>query len=248
LKKGSWLWFSYDRAILNQNQALKLSSEIFCSNPHMPTQATRIIALRHGETAWNVDTRIQGQLDVGLNETGHWQAQQAARALGAETISAIYASDLSRAFDTARAIGRATGVEPVPTPALRERHFGHFQTLTWAEIETRWPDQARLWRTRVPDWAPEGGESLLTLRERIFQVVNDLAARHAGDQIVLVAHGGVLDVLYRLATRQDLQAPRTWALGNATINRLLWTPQGLSLVGWGDDGHLQSAARDETSA
>jgi probable phosphoglycerate mutase len=211
-------------------------------------QATRIIALRHGETAWNVDTRIQGQLDVGLNDTGRWQARQAAGALGGEVISAIYASDLSRAFETARAIGQVVGVTPVPTPALRERHFGQFQTRTWAEIETVWPDQAQLWRTRVPDWAPEGGESLLSLRTRIAQAVEDLAARHLGEQIVLVAHGGVMDVLYRLATGQDLQAPRTWSLGNATLNRLLWTPQSLSLVGWGDDNHLQAASRDETSA
>ena len=100
----------------------------------------------------------------------------------------------------------------------------------------------------MPDWAPEGGESLLTLRERIARTVGDLASRHLGQQIVLVAHGGVLDVLYRLATGQDVQAPRTWSLGNATVNRLLWTPQSLTLVGWGDDRHLQEAARDETSA
>lgn len=210
-------------------------------------QATRIIAIRHGETAWNVDTRIQGQLDVELNDTGRWQARQTALALQEEDIAAIYASDLARAFETARAIGAVAGLQPVPVPALRERHFGHFQTLTWAEIETQWPQQAQQWRTRVPDWSPQGGESLLTLRARISDAVHTLAQRHLGQQIVLVAHGGVMDVLYRLATGQELQAPRQWPLGNAAVNRLLWTPQGLSLVGWGDDRHLQSAGRDETS-
>lgn len=210
-------------------------------------QATRIIAIRHGETAWNVDTRIQGQLDVELNDTGRWQARQTALALQEEDIAAIYASDLSRAFETARAIGAVAGLQPVPVPALRERHFGHFQTLTWAEIETQWPQQAQQWRTRVPDWSPQGGESLLTLRARISDAVHTLAQRHLGQQIVLVAHGGVMDVLYRLATGQELQAPRQWPLGNAAVNRLLWTPQSLSLVGWGDDRHLQSAGRDETS-
>ena len=78
-------------------------------------QATRIIALRHGETAWNVDTRIQGQLDVELNDTGRWQARQAALALQDESIDAIYASDLSRAFQTAEAIGSVVGLSPVPT-------------------------------------------------------------------------------------------------------------------------------------
>ena len=85
------------------------------------------------------------------------------------------------------------------------------------------------------------------LRERIAATVHRLAARHPGELVVLVAHGGVLDVLYRLATGQEIQAPRTWQLANAAINRLLWTPQGLSLVGWADTQHLDSAARDETT-
>ena len=74
------------------------------------------------------------------------------------------------------------------------------------------------------------------------------AARHVGEQIVLVAHGGVMDILYRLATQQALQAPRTWTLGNANINRLLWSPEGLSLVGWGDARHLETDSLDESTA
>jgi 2,3-bisphosphoglycerate-dependent phosphoglycerate mutase len=77
-----------------------------------------------------------------------------------------------------------------------------------------------------------------------------LASRHLGEQIVLVAHGGVMDALYRLATNQSVEAPRSWHLGNAAINRLLWTPQGLSLVGWGDVSHFDEAhgaPRDETT-
>jgi 2,3-bisphosphoglycerate-dependent phosphoglycerate mutase len=77
--------------------------------------------------------------------------------------------------------------------------------------------------------------------------VDELAARHTGQQIVMVAHGGVLDILYRAATRLDLQAPRTWQLTNTAVNRLLWTPQGLSLVGWGDTSHLDARGQDEVS-
>ncbi|MBX3658291.1 MAG: histidine phosphatase family protein [Ramlibacter sp.] len=209
-------------------------------------EATRIIAIRHGETAWNVDTRIQGQLDIPLNDTGQWQAARVAAALAAETVHAIYASDLQRADATARAIGQATGREVTSHTGLRERHFGVFEGRTFAEIEAAWPDEALAWRRRVPEWAPEGGESLQQLRERVEATAGELAARHAGGQIVLVAHGGVLDALYRIATRQDLQAPRTWQLGNAAINRLLWTPQGFSLVGWSDSQHLDQTSRDET--
>jgi probable phosphoglycerate mutase len=211
--------------------------------------ATRLIAVRHGETAWNVDTRIQGHLDIPLNATGLWQARQLAGALAGEAISAIYTSDLLRARTTAQAVADATGARLADEPGLRERAFGLFQGRTFAEIEAEQPEQARRWRQRDPDYAPEGGESLRALRERVIGTTHRVAARHPGGLVLLVAHGGVLDVLYRAATRQDIQAPRTWQLGNAAINRLLWTHgHGLSLVGWADTQHLEHAARDETTA
>jgi len=214
-------------------------------------ELTRILAIRHGETAWNVETRIQGQLDIGLNDTGLWQAQQVSKALAQETIAAIYSSDLSRARTTAQAIAQNHPRDVQTHTGLRERHFGHFEGKTWAEIENHWPQDAQLWRSREPRWSPQGGESLWALNQRIAQCVQEIARQHTGEQIVLVAHGGVLDVLYRLATGQDTQTPRTWHLGNAAINRLLWSPEGLRLVGWGDVAHLQveqGGPRDESTA
>ena len=211
--------------------------------------ATRIVAIRHGETAWNVDTRIQGHLDIPLNDTGLWQAAQVAQALVGEPIAAIYSSDLQRAHATAQAVARTTGAPLKTEPGLRERSFGHFQGRTFAEIEAGLPEDALRWRKRDPHYTPEGGESLITLRDRIERTVTALAQQHVGEQVVMVAHGGVLDVLYRLATRQDIQAPRTWQLANAAINRLLWTPDGLTLVGWADTQHLdQIVVRDENHA
>jgi 2,3-bisphosphoglycerate-dependent phosphoglycerate mutase len=209
---------------------------------------TRILAIRHGETAWNVDTRIQGHLDIPLNETGQWQAQRLARALAtSDPIHAIYSSDLLRAHDTARAIAESTGAPLATHPGLRERGFGIFEGKTYVEIETTWPDESQRWRQRDPHWAPLGGESLTQVRERIQRTLHELAARHPGEQIVLVAHGGVMDQLYRAATGQDLQAPRTWTLTNTAVNRLLWTPQGLSLVGWADTTHLDDVSLDEVT-
>ncbi len=209
--------------------------------------ATRILAIRHGETAWNRDTRIQGHLDIPLNDTGLWQAGRAAEALRDEALAAVYASDLSRAHQTASAIAGAQSLSVQTHTGLRERCFGVFQGRTWTELEAGWPDAAQAWRQRVPDFAPEGGESLLQLRERVLATLTELAARHLGEQIAVVAHGGVLDILYRAATGVELQAPRSWDLGNAAINRLLWTPQGLSLVGWADTHHLESAGLDEST-
>jgi 2,3-bisphosphoglycerate-dependent phosphoglycerate mutase len=212
-------------------------------------EACRIIAVRHGETAWNVAARIQGQLDIGLNDTGRWQAKRVSEALAAEEISAVYSSDLGRAHETAQSIAEAAGIPVVPEEGLRERSFGMFEGKTFDEIHQTWPDHAHNWRKRIPEWQPpEGGESLLQLRERVTRTIQALAARHPGELIVVVAHGGVLDTLYRVATGQDVNSPRTWELPNGAINRLLWTPEGFTLVGWSDTQHLdhEEAADDTT--
>ena len=209
-------------------------------------EATRIIAVRHGETAWNVDTRIQGHLDIPLNHTGRMQARKLGLALAGQPVDAIYSSDLLRAHETAQAVATATGTTVVTDLGLRERNFGTFEGKTFAEIEVALPEQSLRWRKRDHDFAPEGGESLVQLRERVLHTTHTLAARHVGGLIVLVAHGGVLDILHRAATGQGLQAPRTWLLANAAINRLLWTPEGLTLVGWSDTTHLEDEAIDET--
>ena len=138
--------------------------------------ATRIIAVRHGETAWNVDTRIQGHLDIPLNDTGLWQARQLARALADEPVAAIYTSDLQRARATAQAVADTTGAPLTPEPDLRERSFGHFQGRTFAQIEAELPEDALRWRKRDPHYAPEGGESLTALREPLEQLVARLQA------------------------------------------------------------------------
>jgi len=209
--------------------------------------ATRILAIRHGETAWNVDTRIQGQLDIPLNATGRWQAAQVARALADEELCAIYTSDLARAHETAEALGRSVGLPLIKDVGLRERASGVFRGRTFNEIEAEWPEAATRWRKRDPNFGPDGGEALQAFYDRCVATVTRLAAAHPGETIAFVAHGGVMDCLYRLATRIDLQAPRSWLLGNASINRLLYTPEGFTLIGWSDTNHLDGAGRDETN-
>ena len=201
-------------------------------------EPTRIFALRHGQTAWNAESRIQGYLDVALNDTGRWQAEQLAQALADEPLAAIYSSDLLRALDTARALAATTGAPLHTRAALRERCFGVFEGHTHADVERLWPEQAASWRRRETNSGPAGGETLEVFHARCVPVVCALAAAHPGQAIAVVAHGGVLDCLYRAAVGVDLAAPRSWELGNAVINRLLFTGDGLSLVGWGDDSHL----------
>jgi len=204
-----------------------------------PPEPTRIVLIRHGETAWNAAQRIQGHFDEPLNERGRWQAARVAEALRDAGLAHVYSSDLARARQTAEALVQAIGLAEVRTePALRERAFGRFEGLTYAEVEQRWPEDVRRWRSREPGFAPGGGEAPEDFYARCVSGAAAIVSRHPGEAIALVAHGGVLDCLYRAATGADLRAPRTWQLGNATINRLLWNGDGFALVGWNDDAHL----------
>jgi probable phosphoglycerate mutase len=209
---------------------------------------THIIAIRHGETAWNVDGRIQGWLDIPLNDKGQWQAARAAQALARAPIDAVYASDLWRAYSTALEIGKPHSLTPISHEGLRERVFGVFQGKTFEEVRELWPDLAERWRKRDLDFAPEGGESLLQFRERIVNAAKGIVQANPGKTLVLTAHGGVMDVLYREATGQGLDATRTWELGNAAINRLLWNGETFSLVGWNDVSHLDDEALSDVTA
>jgi probable phosphoglycerate mutase len=210
---------------------------------------TRIVAVRHGETAWNVATRIQGQLDIGLNAAGRAQARRVAQALAHEALDAVYASDLARAADTARAVAERQGLPVRTDRGLRERGFGAFEGLTWSEVERQHPQASQRWRERDPTFGPPDGEVLHAFVDRAVGVIAAIAARHRGQHIAVVTHGGVLDALYRAAARIAIDAPRTWQLGNASINRVLHGEQGFTLVGWNDGFHLQGdAALEEGSA
>ena len=202
-------------------------------------EPTRLFLLRHGQTAWNAETRIQGQLDIPLDAIGLWQAERLALALQDEGIQVLYSSDLQRARQTAAPLAAATGLTVQTDAALRERSFGSFEGSTYAEVQARWPGDALRWRLREPDFAPGGGEPLQAFYDRSVRAVWALAERHAGQTLAVFSHGGVLDCLYRAACHIDLRGARTWQVANATINRLLWTPEGFSLVGWNDAGHLE---------
>ena len=183
--------------------------------------------------------RIQGQLDIPLDDTGRWQAARLGQALAGETLAAVYSSDLQRALVTAQALVAATGAPLHTNPLLRERGFGRFEGHLYAEIDRDWPEEAERWRRREAGFGPGGGEVLQAFYSRCVDTVCALADKHSGETIAIVAHGGVLDCLYRAAVGLALDAPRSWQLGNATINRLLFNGEGLALVGWNDTGHLE---------
>ena len=208
---------------------------------------TRIVAVRHGETVWNAEMRMQGQLDTRLSARGERQARRTAAALAGEGIEAIVSSDLVRAAATAAAIADVVGLPVATDSGLRERSFGVFQGWTYAEIDERWPDDAARWRRHDPTFAPAGGESLVAFDARAVAAMTRIAAQARGRTLLVVTHGGVLDSLYRAATGVGLEAQRTWQLGNAAINRVLFTGERFTLVGWSDTAHLEDGTLDDAS-
>jgi probable phosphoglycerate mutase len=205
-----------------------------------------LLLIRHGETAWNAETRIQGQLDVPLSRTGFWQAGRLAERLADEPIDAIVASDFSRAWMTAQPLAQQRRLEPVPDARLRERHFGVFQGLTLDEIAHEYPAEFAAWRDRDPDWAMPGGESATSFKARVLEALEQIADCHAGRTVAVVAHGGVLDVAYRHARCLAWDAPREHNMVNAALNRVTARahPLAIEIVAWGDVAHLADA-RDE---
>jgi len=209
----------------------------------MPENVTRLLVIRHGETAWNTETRIQGHIDIPLNDTGRWQADRLASALADEPLHAIYTSDLQRARDTAHAVARVAGLPLQLDAQLRERHFGRLEGMTPVEVSAQWPQEAQRWRARDPSYGPEGGETLQGFHDRCVNALSTLASRHLGQTIAVVAHGGVLDCFYRAANRVPIEVPRTWQISNACINRLLYSPEGFSMLAWADKRHLEEGGQ-----
>ncbi|MEK6594030.1 MAG: histidine phosphatase family protein [Pseudomonadota bacterium] len=203
---------------------------------------TRLILIRHGETVWNREHRMQGQQDSPLTEVGERQARQLGRRFRDEKFGALYSSDLGRAHRTAQSVADATGRSIIVDTRLRERHFGVFEGLTGDEIERNYPREFLCFRSRDPAYAVPGGESALQFRERCLACLNELAGRHAGERVVVVTHGLVLDILYRAANALTLEQPRPVPLLNASLNIFGHDGKRWHCEAWGDVAHLEAAA------
>ena len=204
-----------------------------------------LVLVRHGVTAWNKDRRFQGQIDIPLDDEGRAQAALAGARLAGERVDAVYSSDLGRAWQTAQAIAEASGLALRAAPGLRERHYGAFEGCTHDEIRRDQPDAFARWHAREPDYVlPGGGESLASFHGRVLAALRELAIRHAGQRVVAVTHGGVLDCAYRIATGLSLTAPRRHDLLNASLNRIAWDGTAFSVVRWADVEHLAGAEDD----
>ncbi|KAI8032881.1 Phosphoglycerate mutase-like protein 4 [Camellia lanceoleosa] len=197
-----------------------------------------IVVIRHGETEFNATKRMQGQLDVELNDVGREQATAVAHRLSRERkISIVYSSDLKRALDTAEAIASSCGgLEIIKEPDLRERHLGDLQGLVHHEAAKVCPKAYRAFSSRRTDQEiPGGGESLDQLYDRCTSALERIGSKHKGERVVMVTHGGVIRTLYELASPSG-QPGRVL---NTSVNIFhlsggdIWT-----IKSWGDVSHL----------
>ncbi|AXA92436.1 histidine phosphatase family protein [Massilia sp. YMA4] len=209
---------------------------------------TTLLLIRHGETAWNAVRRLQGHLDIELNDAGRRQAAALAHALAEAPLDAIVSSDLQRAMQTAGAVARLHDVPLHTDPALRERGYGVFEGLLYSEIEARYPDDFHAWQQRHVDAVmPHGERHAESFREfyaRSVGAIGQWAEHYAGRTLALVAHGGVLECAYRAATGMTLESPRDFQVRNASINRFTYANGKLALTQWGDVEHLALSLDD----
>jgi 2,3-bisphosphoglycerate-dependent phosphoglycerate mutase len=199
---------------------------------------TELIIVRHGETEWNLDGRMQGHSDSRLTPLGLRQAEAVASRLANEPIDAIHASDLGRAMRTAEALAKVTGLAAAPDPHLRERDMGIFQGLSFEEIGQRYPQEYQLFASRRPDYVIPGGESMQQCHDRVIAGLQAIADRHPGQCVVVVTHGGPLSAVFRHTMQLPVNAPRHWSLFNASINRFHVQERTWQLGTWGDLTHL----------
>jgi len=205
---------------------------------------TRVCIIRHGETDWNKERRIQGQIDIPLNETGRAQALAMAFNAAHHAFSTIYSSDLKRALETANALGEREGHEVKVLPELRERHYGIFQNVTKDEAGDKYPDAHALYLARDLHYDFENGESLVTFSQRVMDIFNWLIRHHQYQQIAVICHAGLLDVIYRNATGRPLDTERDFIIPNCALNWFHHDGNKWHLDNWDDHHHLKHVLTD----
>lgn len=217
-------------------------------NSTLYDDSVEFVFIRHGETAWNLESRMQGHLDSPLTDNGLRQADALAERLAEENLDALYSSDLGRARQTAVPIAAKTGLETIFSSGWRERNLGIFEGIEISKLPESYPDE---W-AKFMDWDPAfripKGESSNDLRDRVELAANETGRRHSGKKIGIVTHGGVLDMLLRIALGIPLGQKRSYSLFNASLNSFTWRNGVWRLNTWGDIRHLHDAGTGDNEA
>jgi alpha-ribazole phosphatase len=205
-------------------------------------ERTRIILVRHGETAWNQENRWQGSQGTRLSERGRRQCEQVAEALGAAGVSAIYSSPLERAKESAEIIAQRLNIPVKYTEALRERDVGQWEGLTDDEVKQRFPEERAAHLAHPGTFAAPGGESREDVFARAAEFIEQVAADHPGQVVLVVAHAGPIKSAVAHALRAPVHAWPRMDVENASITIIEGQPGSLRVIRVNDTSHLASPA------
>lgn len=202
---------------------------------------TQIWLIRHGETDWNAAQRLQGWRDIPLNDTGKNQAKSVQRFLNQQRIAfdGVLSSDLQRAIQTAQ-IAFAQHQYPIEQiPALRERNYGIYEGHPWQSLTQLPNEPAPKINLRDPSLDVPEGESLLTFHQRIIEVFNQIALQRPNQKLAVIAHGGVIEMVWRYIQQADLSTPRPYKILNASVNHFaINQEQQWQEIAWAQVAHL----------
>ncbi|PLC51416.1 phosphoglycerate mutase [Pollutimonas subterranea] len=210
---------------------------------------TQFWLVRHGETEWNANRRLQGWLDIPLSPVGIRQAEQLADYFQSPDfdvpIDAIVSSDLNRAFETARISAGHLGLPLHASPDLRERCYGIYEGRDWAMLDELRANGGGV-DFRNPQQAVEKGESLHDFSARIGEAFEALAQQYQGKSLLVFSHGGVIDIAWRKARGISLDAARPDPILNTSINHFsIDEDKNWAMIDWGRIGHLETSALDD---
>ncbi|WAV93869.1 histidine phosphatase family protein [Oxalobacter aliiformigenes] len=211
------------------------------------TQPTDILIIRHGQTAWNTQKRLQGHSDIPLNENGRLQAVTLAEILRDEPLDAIFSSDLQRAYQTAYEIAKIHNLPVHQDRSFRERCYGICEGMKDGEIREAYPESYKAWYAADPDhFFPDGErktESPRQFHHRAVNAIREAATRYPGKKIAIVTHFGVIETAYRTAQNIPLGTHCRMPVLNTSINRFRWTGGTLELLQWGEASHLEEGRK-----
>ena len=211
------------------------------------TQPTDILIIRHGQTAWNTQKRLQGHSDIPLNENGRLQAVTLAEILRDEPLDAIFSSDLQRAYQTAYEIAKIHNLPVHQDRSFRERCYGICEGMKDGEIREAYPESYKAWYAADPDhFFPDGErktESPRQFHHRAVNAIREAVSRYPGKKIAIVTHFGVIETAYRTAQNIPLGTHCRMPVLNTSINRFRWTDGTLELLQWGEASHLEEGRK-----
>lgn len=200
----------------------------------------KIYLIRHGQTDWNIQGRIQGSHDIPLNEAGQRQAEQVAKGMDSRRVSRIFSSTLTRAAETAEKIGSRQKAEICSMPQLIEVEFGKWEGMTWEEIMEAYPKEYRLWALNPDEVAPPGGETQDQVISRCAQAIKEILRITGGrEDVAIVSHGATIAYLISYMMRNDPDI-ESIIVENASITTINYSPltENFMLLEMNDTSHI----------